>query len=405
MEEIYFGNTRKGDYQRTNFDRFLKDINFSFNIPSVHIAGTNGKGSVAHFLTSVLKNEGYKVGTFSSPFFYEINEMITINFSEIEDGEIKEIYDKYKDKINEHNLSNFEIETFIAFKYFEMKKCDACIIECGMGGALDATNIFAPILSIITSVSLEHTNYLGKTYAAIANSKGGIIKQYVPAVIGFLNDESSDVIKDICVSKKSKLHEMTDPCNMTIDSNSATFSYSNFTNVKINSPTTFMIKNACIALEAVNVLREHFILHDDTIISSFLVDNLPGRYTILGEKKNIIIDGAHNPHATNALKENIAFYALNRPIHILFASFRDKNLMTMMAHLGETTKDITFTTFPNPRARVEDEYFLYLADYKFVEDPLTAFNDLVITYPDDVILITGSLAFAGYMLKRIKALL
>ena len=103
-----------------------------------------------------------------------------------------------------------------------------------------------------------------------------------------------------------------------------------------------------------------------------------------------------------ALKENVDYFAQNRPIHIIFASFRDKNLSSMLAQIGELTKDIVFTTFPNPRARTEDEYFLYLGDYKFNDNPIEIFNQFKETYPDDIILVTGSLAFAGYMLKRIK---
>ena len=402
MEESFFKETRKGDYQRENFDKFLKHLNFSFNIPSIHITGTNGKGSIVNFLRSVFQNEGYKVGTFSSPYFYEVNEMISINSNQISDDDIKSIYKEYERDILKANLSYFEIETFIAFKYFEKEKCDVCIIECGMGGIDDATNIFTPILSIISTVSLEHTNFLGKTYATIAYSKAGIIKDNVPCVIGFLNDESSDVIKEVCSRKKSKLFEMADPCNIVVENDHSIFTYRNYENVRINSPCTFMIKDACIALEAIEEILPYFKLDHDKIISSFLVDNLPGRYNILGEKKNIIVDGAHNPQAMTALKEYVDFYAQNKPIHIIFASFRDKNLASMLAQIGELTKDIVFTTFPNPRARTEDEYFLYLEDYKFNENPIDIFNQFFEMYPDDIILVTGSLAFAGYMLKRIK---
>ena len=119
MEESFFKETRKGDYQRENFDKFLKHLNFSFNIPSIHITGTNGKGSIVNFLRSVFQNEGYKGGTFSSPYFYEINEMISINSNQISDNDIKSIYKEYERDILKANLSYFEIETFIAFKYFE----------------------------------------------------------------------------------------------------------------------------------------------------------------------------------------------------------------------------------------------------------------------------------------------
>ena len=186
--------TRDGsDYQRDDFDAFLKKIKFSFNLPAIHIAGTNGKGSTANYLASIYKNSGYKVGLFTSPELYEVNEMIRINNEPISDSDLKDIILDKRKEIEKYELSTFEILTYVAFTYFQNQKCDICIIECGMGGEIDATNIFTPILSIITSVSLEHTAFLGKSISEIALNKAGIIKDQIPVLIGDLSEDATNV--------------------------------------------------------------------------------------------------------------------------------------------------------------------------------------------------------------------
>ena len=189
--------TRDGtDYQRDNFDSFLKKTKFSFTLPAIHIAGTNGKGSTANYIASIYQKAGYKVGLYTSPELYEVNEMIKVNGVELTDNEIKDIIDSVKKEIKKIELSTFEILTYVAFTHFINQKCDICVIECGMGGETDATNIFVPKLSIITSVSLEHTNFLGKSISEIALQKAGIIKDETPVLIGELPEDAVSVISD-----------------------------------------------------------------------------------------------------------------------------------------------------------------------------------------------------------------
>ena len=171
------------DYQRYNFDSFLKKIKFSYDVPSIHVAGSNGKGSVCYYLSSIYQKAGYKVGRFISPHLVEINESISVNNVNITDEELTAIINNEIKLINKFELSSFEVLTYVAFTYFQKQKCDIAIIECGMGGEVDATNIFEPILSIITSISLEHTAFLGKSISEIAEQKGGIIKDEIPLLI------------------------------------------------------------------------------------------------------------------------------------------------------------------------------------------------------------------------------
>ena len=221
------------DYQRDNFEKFLKKVSFKYDVPSIHIAGTNGKGSTATYIARIYKEAGYKVGLFTSPFFYEMNEMIEINGEYISDEEVKRYIDSYKKEIEKYNISAFELETFIALNYFKDQKVDIAVIECGMGGAIDATNIFTPILSIITSVSLEHTMFLGSSIYEVATQKAGIIKEEVPCLIGELVDEAIDSISNYALEMESKLTKVGPTFNITYKDDGITFNYRYLENILV----------------------------------------------------------------------------------------------------------------------------------------------------------------------------
>ena len=186
----YFESVDRGDYQRENFDDFLKKVSFSYKIPSIHIAGSNGKGTTANYLANIYRAHGLNVGLFTSPFLDNVNEMISINGQNITDEEIISFIKENEKLFNKYSLSAFEIQTFIALSYFNKKGVDLAIVECGMGGEIDATNIFNPILSVITSISLEHTSFLGRSLCEIAYQKAGVIKDEIPVVTGILDDEA-----------------------------------------------------------------------------------------------------------------------------------------------------------------------------------------------------------------------
>jgi len=154
----FFIDRDLSSYDRDNFDRFLKAIRFSFTIPAIHVTGTNGKGSTVNYLKGIYMHAGYKVGTFISPYFASMNEMIAVNDVHISDEDVLRLFNDQEANFTKFQLTSFEIQTYLAFAYLNEQKPDLAIIEVGMGGYLDATNIFNNILAIITSVSLEHTN-------------------------------------------------------------------------------------------------------------------------------------------------------------------------------------------------------------------------------------------------------
>jgi dihydrofolate synthase/folylpolyglutamate synthase len=394
----FFIDRDLSSYDRDNFDRFLKAIRFSFTIPAIHVTGTNGKGSTVNYLRGIYMHAGYKVGTFISPYFTSMNEMIAVNDVHISDEDVLRLFNDQEANFNKFQLTSFEIQTYLAFAYLKEQKPDLAIIEVGMGGYLDATNIFNNILAIITSVSLEHTNYLGKSISEIAKSKSGIIKDRAPVLVGELDESAMYAIRETAKECRSPLFVVDDYHNDKVEE-VITFDYRPYHDLKLNTKAKYQLKNASLAIEATKILVEAFPVVEDNIRQGLLISSLEARYERIND--NIIVDGAHNPEAI----ENLMMTVMEteaKPIHVLFAAFRDKNHSAMLTTLSKDAASITLTTFPHKRARTKDEYFFYLDEYPFYDDYHLAMQDLRAKYPEDIILITGSLAFAAMASKYLR---
>ena len=398
----YFETTERGDYQRENFDDFLKKVSFKYSVPSIHIAGSNGKGTTANYLANIYRAHGLKVGLYTSPWLDEINETINVNGQNISNEELEAFIKDNEKLFKKYNLSTFEILTYIAFEYFKKNNVDLAIIECCMGGEIDATNVFEPILSIITSISLEHTTYLGRSLCEIAYQKAGIIKEGIPVVTGILNEEAINTIVEVAKEKESKVCVAVEPANVVYSDYGYSFAYSTYTNLRINSSATYSLKDACIAMEAVIKLLDRYPVSEEEIREGLAKTYMPVRMEIVSEKPLIIVDGSHNPEGILNMVNSLHNVVESRTLHVLFACFKDKNLERMLSYLGEYSQDVNLTTFPHKRARTMEDYFLYLDDHTFSEDPIATLNELKEKYPEDAILIVGSLAFAAYMKNVIK---
>ena len=391
---------RRNDYQRENFDSFLNKVSFSYNIPSIHIAGTNGKGSTATYLASILEASGYKVGLFTSPCYKSISEMIKINKKAIFDEEIAQIFDKFHKYFDKYSLSSFEIITFIALTYFSEQKVDVAVIECGMGGEVDATNVFTPILSVITNISMEHTDFLGVSLSEIALHKAGIIKDDVPVLIGDMEEDALNVVASSAKRHNSKIYRLSTAHNETLNTNNQSFDYGVFKDLHIRSLSKTSIKDACLAIEASNIIGDRFKTSESSIKEGLMAELPNGRFKVFKDKK-IIVDGAHNPDAIIKLRSDVDNLGLANKIHIVFACFRDKNITSMLPEIS-LLGDISLTTFEHPRARKEFDYFLYLEEYKYFDDHISLIKDIRTNNPDDYILVTGSLAFAYLVCDEIN---
>ena len=398
----YFEGLYKEDYQRENFDDFLKKVNFKYTVPSIHIAGSNGKGSTANYLANIYKTHGLKVGLFISPYLNDVNEMISINGNNISDDDFIAAIKENEKLFNKYSLSPFEIQTYIALSYFEKNKCDIAIIECGMGGEIDATNIFNPIAAVITSISLEHTSYLGRSICEIAYQKAGIIKERVPVITGILQEEAINTIVEVAKENLSQLYVAVDPANVVYENYGYNFAYLTYKDLRINSAAYYSLKDACIAIETVRALLESYPITEAEIAKGLAETFMPARMEIISKEPLLIVDGSHNPEGIQNMVTSLPNLTNGKDVHVIFACFKDKNIERMLAFLGEFSKDIVLTTFPNRRSRVEEDFFLYLDDYSFNEDPLAALKQMRENYPEDPILVTGSLAFAAYMKNLIK---
>ncbi|MBE6135090.1 MAG: hypothetical protein E7179_03660 [Erysipelotrichaceae bacterium] len=398
--EEYLQNKESTAYDRDGFDRYCHKRKLSLSCPVIHIAGSNGKGSTAHYLEAIYSHAGYKVASFIKPQFYEVNEMISFNGSHISDADLERIFNQNKADFDKFDLTCFEIEVAIAYRYFEEVKPDLAIIECGMGGETDATNLYdlPTVLSIITSVSLEHTAYLGTTVSAIAQAKGGIIKPESPVLVGKLEESATITLREIATKSKSPFFEVEDYHFEEPTPKGFVFDYRPYKRIEIHSPAPYQLKNASLAIEATKILAPSFPVKEEDVRAGLASSNLPGRMERYGR---ILIDGAHNTEAMGELVAALPHFAFGKPVHALFACFRDKNIAAELPLLSNAVESVTLTTFDHPRARTEEDYFIYIGDYPFAPNAEEALKELLDTYPEDPIVICGSLAFAGKMRKFI----
>lgn len=385
-------------YDRNNFDKFLKAVDFSFTVPSIHVTGTNGKGSICNFLKSIYVKNGYKVGTFVSPFFIDTKDMIYLNENHISEEEILEIFNQYYDLFVKYELTTFEMQTFIALTYFKNINVDVAIIEVGMGGFIDATNIFTPSLSIISNIGLEHTSVLGRSLSEIAYNKAGIIKKERPCLVGKIDESALFAIKEYAKTLDAKVIMVNEYFNEKIIDNKIHFDYLPYKDIVLNTTAFYQCKNASLAIEATRILENILPIDISKMYEGLLNNNLPARFEYISD--HLLVDGAHNPDAiielVNSLKN------INKPIHVVFACFRDKNIERMLISLGEISNDIVLTTFNHNRARNEEDYFLYLGDYNFYQDYHDAIDNALNNYPDDLVLVCGSLYFAELVRSEYK---
>ena len=396
--ELYFKEHYYSSYERNNYDEFLEYINFSFPIKAIHISGTNGKGSIANFLYHIYLAKGYKVGMYTSPYLNEVTEMISINGKNITYDEYIDLFLKYKDIFEKFHLSSFEMQTFLAYQFFIKNNLDLVIIEVGMGGSIDATNVITPILSIISNVSLEHTAYLGRSISEIAYNKAGIIKENIPVLVGNLEESAMFAIREYSKKMDSKLYVVNEFYNEHLTNNSYVFDYYPYKNLEVRTKAYYELVNASISIEATTILKDVLEIDEQSIKEGLKCSLLNCRFEYI--KDNLLLDGAHNSDGISSLVNSLS-KCENRPIHVIFACFKDKNIEKMLIELGNISNDVTLTTFSHKRARNEEDYFLYLGDYKFENDYMKLINQKLEEFPNDLILVTGSLAFVGMLRKEL----
>lgn len=390
-----------------------KDLRF------VHIAGTNGKGSVSAYLSSVLKNGGYRVGRYISPVIFEYRERIQVNDSYISKRALCQGIERIKrvcDEMAAEGLPHptpFEIETVLGFLYFREKKCDIVILETGMGGLTDATNIVENTLTaVITSVSMDHMSFLGNTLEEIAAQKAGIMKKGCHAVSIRQEDSAMRVIEREADERGCPLTiaEPAKAVHVHYGLEKQWFDYGNYKKLKISLAGRYQIDNAVLALETLGVLAKRgFPVKEERLRKGFEEAAWPGRFTVIGRKPYFIVDGAHNEDAAKRFAESVEFYFTNKRIVYIMGVFRDKEYEKLIALThGLADQIITVATPRNHRALSAYELAGEVAK---VHPKVTAADSLeeavemsyLLAGKDDVIIAFGSLSFLGKLMDIVSS--
>ena len=373
-------------------------------IKVIHIAGSNGKGSTAAFLEAILMFHGYNVGLYTSPHLVRFNERIRINQNEISDEDIVKYVNELKpiaEKVNMNDpVTFFDFTTAIAYKYFYDKKVDFAIMETGLGGTLDSTNIVKkPLLSIITNISLEHEEFLGNSLTDIAKEKGGIIKEKCIAVTGEEKIEALNTLLEISKNKQSKLFILKE--HVVFENRDDFFSYKSCYNVfdklQTNLKGSYQVKNASLAIFALEVIK--FQLKEELLKKAFLNVKWEGRYEKVKENPLFIIDGAHNPDGAKVLKENIEKEKYSKSI-LIISVMSDKNIDTIFKYILPLAHEVIFTRAKIERAAnysiLKEKGKKYNKHFVFIDEISNAIQKAEeLATKDDLILFTGSLYAVG----------
>ncbi|MDT2045306.1 bifunctional folylpolyglutamate synthase/dihydrofolate synthase [Priestia flexa] len=383
------------------------------NIKAIHIAGTNGKGSTVTYMRHMLQEAGYNVGTFTSPYIETFNERISINGTPISDEDMLRLVQEVKavvERVEETEFgaaTEFEVITLMFFLYFGYHKdVDYVLVEAGLGGRYDSTNVVEPLLTIITNIGFDHMAVLGNTVDKIAFEKAGIIKSAVPLVTGVEQKEAIEVIESIARDHEASLDRLGR--DFTIESykvleNGEAFTLQTpvhtYENLELGMFGYHQVKNATLAIRALEILHQkgELKLSYAQLAEGLKKARWSGRFEKISDSPLVIIDGAHNQEGVDSLLSTLRLHYENKRIHIIFSCLNDKSAEEMVASLEDIAESITFTSFDFPRARTGQELYELSKhpNKKVNEEWQEAIEQALLSHakPNNLIIITGSLYF------------
>ncbi|MCI9293109.1 MAG: bifunctional folylpolyglutamate synthase/dihydrofolate synthase [Erysipelotrichaceae bacterium] len=373
-----------------NFSAYLSTIHNPQNsLRCVHIAGTNGKGSTLNYLRAILQKSGYRVGTFSSPYLETHFDRIRINDIPISEDAFMSYYAHDHEGWYTYDLCSFEIDTAIAFRYFQDERCDICIIETGIGGRYDCTNVLNPLVCIITNIGKDHMDQLGYRYEEIAWQKGGIIKFGVPLITAERKEECQFVLKEICKEQQSDWMEIQAMRLQSFNCEKLVFSYRHLV-ITLYQAARYQMMNCVCAIEAAFCLRSRngFQINDDVIVSSLAKTHWKGRFETISTDPLIILDGAHNEEGIRALCHTLRSLS---PVKILFSALKDKESDVMLRQLCEVSDEVWVSEFDfyrvKPAKELAQNFPVHVEeDFRFAIQAMIEMNHRPL-------IITGSLYF------------
>ncbi len=380
----------------------------------IHVAGTNGKGSICRYVYEVLQAGGYKTGLYTSPFLEVFNERIEFDGKYISDKDLdiytEKVLEKAREMVDEGHESptEFEVVTAIAFLYFAEKQADYVVLEVGLGGTGDSTNVVKqPLVCIIASISLDHTDRLGNTVEAIAREKAGIIKEGCPVISSTDNEVAKAVIKARCEELHADFYDTSklEPVIVTEELDGTTFQTDVFEGsqiLKIGMLGKHQMQNATAALIALRLLeREGKIqLPGDAVTTGFRKAKQIGRFEIMETEPYVILDGAHNPDGSKVLREAMEKYFPEKKILMVTGILADKDIDEVFENFTAITKDFVVTEPNNPRKMLAEDLAAQInakgGTCTIKKNPAEAVDYARSLYGEyDVILFTGSLYLIG----------
>ncbi len=322
----------------------------------IHIAGTNGKGSTASMTANILLKAGYKVGLYTSPYIFEFNERMRVGGRSISDAELSEITEYIRPLADsmEDKPTEFELVTCIAFEYFYRHRCDIVCLEVGMGGELDSTNVIdPPVVSVITNIGLDHTEFLGDTVEKIAETKSKIIKEGSSAVLYRSSESVERVIEERCKTVGARLYkadfDAVTPVSSSLESQS--FSHPELGLVTLPLLGEHQLKNTATVLAVITALRDKgYQITDKDIVSGIESAVWKGRFEVVSHDPAFIVDGGHNPQCIASLVKNVREYIKTPRLIVLTGVLADKDYDSMYRDMKDIADEFFTVTPPNPRA-------------------------------------------------------
>ncbi|WJP98847.1 bifunctional folylpolyglutamate synthase/dihydrofolate synthase [Macrococcus bovicus] len=381
------------------------------NIKGIHVVGTNGKGSTVSYLKNALMANGYEVGTFTSPYIETFNERISLNGSPITDDEIVTLVEKVKpvsealaEETDLGPATEFEVMTMMMFVYFgEVHPVDFAVIEAGLGAKHDSTNVFQPIMTILTSIGLDHTNIMGDTYLDIAREKAGVIKPGVTLVYAIKNDDAKQYVNEAVAEAGAKGIKLDRDIQCVSAGEEFTFRYKDYEleDIRLKMLGHHQQENASLAIAALIDMYEQGMLHLDfnKMVSAIEETTWTGRIETVQEEPTIILDGAHNRESIDVLVETMKTYYSDRRIDVLFSAIDGKPIGSMLYSLEEIADRFYVTEFDFPKALPVDT--LYESVEHDQKMKIKDYGEFIKNYNGDLLLVTGSL----YFISAVKAYL
>ena len=394
-----------------NILRFLNHPQKNYH--TVHVAGTNGKGSTSTYIASILRQAGFKVGIYTSPHLIKFNERICVDGKEISDQEVVEAYEAVNAvDIGKRKATFFEIATAMAFYHFAKADVEWAVIETGMGGRFDATNVVTPQASVITNLSIEHTDYLGNTIAELANEKGGIIKQNTPVVTAVSQPSGMEVLKKLAKEMNAPLYKLKQDFSIRKTPNKDTLNYrglnQTFNQLVQPLPGEHQKENLSLGLAACELIfdrlkdkDERYNLTPELVEKGLAQAKWPGRLEIVQEEPRVIVDGAHNLKAAQVLGKYLTQTLSDRDMTLVVGILDDKPHEAMLEYLVPCAKRVIITKAKIDRSLetqvlVDAVKKIKDVELQVIEDVAEAVEFAISSSSaNDAVCIAGSLYVAG----------